>query len=178
MAGLNIGCGNDIRPGYINLDKVPLPGVDVVCELTQFPYPFMASAFSTILLINVLEHLPNTIRVMEELHRICQPGASLSIRVPYWNSILNATDPTHVRTFSEYTMDYFDPEKTLGKRRDYYSTARYTVIAVYVWLCIKKRYIMVKNRYLCKFLLGISHYISNFVYLIEYDLQAKKLANH
>jgi SAM-dependent methyltransferase len=174
MMNLNIGCGTDIRPGFINLDKVSLPGVDIVSDMTLFPYPFSNNAFSTILLINVLEHLPDTIKVMEELHRISQPGACLTIRVPYWNCILNATDPTHVRTFSEQTLDYFDPAKPLGKRRAYYSTARYTVKTVHVWLCIANRYFIIRNRYLTKFLLGIAHYISNVVFLIEYDLIALK----
>jgi SAM-dependent methyltransferase len=178
MTSLNIGCGTDIRQGFINLDKVSLPGVDILCDMTRFPYPFSSNAFSRILLINVLEHLPETIKVMEELHRICQSGTLLTIRVPYWNSILNATDPTHVRTFSEYTMDYFDPKKPLGKRRAYYSTARYTVKTVNIWLCITNRYFIIRNRYLCRFFLGIAHYIANVVYLIEYELLALKSANH
>jgi SAM-dependent methyltransferase len=177
VTGLNLGCGTDIRPGFINLDKFALPGVDIVYDIALFPYPFSSNAFSTILLINVLEHLPDTIKVMEELHRICKHGALLTIRVPYWSSILNATDITHIRTFSEYSMDFFDPEKTLGKRRSYYSTARFTVLAVDVWLCIANRYFNIKNRYVCKFLLGISHYISNIVYLIEYELLALKPKN-
>jgi len=32
MKKLNLGCGNDIRQGYINLDVAKLDGVDVVWD--------------------------------------------------------------------------------------------------------------------------------------------------
>ena len=174
MTGLNIGCGNDIRSGYINLDKVALPGVDVVWDVSQFPYPFENNYFTTILLINVLEHIPDTIKVMEELHRICKPGATITIRVPYWNSTQQATDITHVRCFTEFSMDYFDPQKPLGERRMYYSTARFTVEAVHVWVCFPHRCYLIKNEPLCKILLKIAHYLSNIASLIEFELIALK----
>jgi SAM-dependent methyltransferase len=174
MTGLNIGCGTDIRPGYINLDRVALPGVDVVWDITKFPYPFENDYFTTILLINVLEHIPDTIKVMEELYRLCKPGATLTIRVPYWNSTQQHTDITHVRSFSEFSMDYFDPERPLGKRRTYYSTARFAVKAVSVWVCFPHRCYLIRNRLLCKLLLKIAHYLSNIASLIEFDLIALK----
>lgn len=172
--GLNIGCGTDIREGYINLDKVLLPGVDTVWDMTQFPYPFESRQFSSILMINVLEHLPDTIKVLEEIFRLCKSGANVKIRVPYWNSIEQATDPTHVRFFSEYSMDYFDPNKELGKRRLYYSSARFYVQSVHVWIVFANRDILIRNWLFCKILLFISHYFSNVVHLIEFDLTALK----
>ena len=55
---LNVGCGKDIRPDFVNLDVAPLPGVDVVHDLTRKPWPFEDKRFDHIELINVLEHLP------------------------------------------------------------------------------------------------------------------------
>ncbi len=34
---LNLGCGQDMREGYLNLDFAPLPGLDVVHDLQQLP---------------------------------------------------------------------------------------------------------------------------------------------
>ena len=172
--GLNVGCGSDIRHNYINLDKVPLPGVDVAWDVMRFPYPFEDDRFDSILLINVLEHIPDTIRTMEELFRISKPGAVTTIRVPCWNSIEQATDPTHVRSFSERSMDYFDPDKPLGSRRAYYSTARFTVKSVGAWINIGGRDLLIRNRFFCRVLFFLSHYISNIVHLLEYDLLALK----
>ena len=32
---LNLGCGTDIRPGYINVDVISSRGVDMVCDITK-----------------------------------------------------------------------------------------------------------------------------------------------
>ena len=171
--GLNIGCGNDVRSNYINLDKVILPGVDIVWDANQYPYPLEDECITRVLMINVLEHIPNTIGMIEELYRICKPGALINIRVPYWNSLEQSTDPTHVRTFNELSFDYFDPSKDLCIRRPYYSKARFKIQSKGLWIFIY-RYIYIRNAVVSKLLFGISHHISNIVRLLEFDLTVMK----
>ena len=173
-SSLNIGCGSDIRPDFVNLDIADLPGVDVVWDITQTPYPFEDNRFSSIIMINVLEHLPDTIKILEELHRICKPNASIVIRVPYWNSMEQATDPTHVRFFNEHSLDYFDPSKSFCQRRPYYSTARFSIRAVMVWIFLGRRYFKMRNEFVCKTILMLSHYISNVTRLLEFELEVIK----
>jgi hypothetical protein len=124
---LNVGAGHDIRAGWVNLDVAELPGTDVVHDLERTPWPFPDSAFEEIIAINVVEHLSDTIRVMEELHRISAPGARVTIRVPYWNSPDAITDPTHKSVFNERTFDFFDPNTRHGRELSYYSSARFTI---------------------------------------------------
>ena len=45
---LNIGCGKKILNGYINLDVVKLPGVDIVHDLNKYPWPFKDNYFDEI----------------------------------------------------------------------------------------------------------------------------------
>ena len=127
---LNAGCGRDIRAGYINLDATPLPGVDVVHDLTVFPWPFDDDTFDEVLMMSVLEHLPNVVRTVEELWRICRDGAKVVICVPHWNSRTAWLDPTHLRPFDAETFDFFDPEAELCRERSYYTRARFRVEAV------------------------------------------------
>jgi SAM-dependent methyltransferase len=173
-SGLNIGCGSDVRPDFVNLDVVQLPGVDVVWDVAQFPYPFVDDRFSSVLMINVLEHLPNTIQVLEEVWRISEAGAAVTVRVPYWNSLEQSTDPTHVRSFNERSFDYFDPSKALCRRRPYYSTARFTVRSVMAWIFIVKRYFILRNPFVSRAVFGLSHYLSNITRLIEFELEVLK----
>ncbi|NUM79926.1 methyltransferase domain-containing protein, partial [bacterium] len=74
---LNLGCGTDIIPGFINLDIVKLDGVDVVHDLSKYPYPFEENTFDEIVAIDVIEHLPSTVQVIEELYRISSPNAKI-----------------------------------------------------------------------------------------------------
>ena len=83
---LNLGAGSDLKEGWINHDIVQLPGIDVVHDLNNFPWPWDDNSIDEIYMKDVLEHLPDTIRVMEEIYRICKPGAKIYIAVPYWNS--------------------------------------------------------------------------------------------
>lgn len=66
---LNLGCGTDIRRGFVNLDHCDLPGVDVVHDLQKLPLPFEDSSFELIICRDILEHL-DYIPLLEEIHRI------------------------------------------------------------------------------------------------------------
>ncbi|MFH1182165.1 MAG: methyltransferase domain-containing protein [Candidatus Woesearchaeota archaeon] len=105
---LNLGAGKDIKEGYLNLDIVPLKGIDVVHDLNKIPYPFRDNQFEEILCLNVLEHLDDFQKVLEELHRIGSNGARVKIGVPYWNSLLVWADPQHKRGFTLDTFTFFE----------------------------------------------------------------------
>ncbi len=97
---VNLGCGSDIRDGWLNVDIRDQPGVDFVWNLDDRPWPWPDNAFEEIALHNVLEHLDDHLAVLEELHRICQPGGTVTISGPHWNSPGAWIDPTHTRPFT------------------------------------------------------------------------------
>ena len=125
---LHLGCGHDIKEGWINHDLAPLPGVDVVHDLRVFPWPWDDGQVEEVHMENVLEHLPETTRTMEELSRIMKTGGKLFIGVPYWNSFEAWGDPTHERLFSEEIFEFYDPTTWRGKDRAYYSKAKFKII--------------------------------------------------
>ncbi len=122
---LNMGCGRDMRPGFVNADSKRLEGVDVLCDFSRFPWPFKDDCFDEVLAVHIIEHLPNTIRTMEEVHRVTRPGARIVIEVPHYKHVNAYKDPTHVKLFSEETFDYFGKDE-----RSYYTTARFRVARV------------------------------------------------
>lgn len=116
---LNIGCGNHILPGWINLDISALPGVDVVHNIEKIPLPFADGEFDEILCQDVLEHV-EYIPVLRDLHRIIKPGGTITIRVPHFTTRHNFIDPTHKKMFSIDTFDFFVKGSTSQEGRGYY----------------------------------------------------------
>jgi SAM-dependent methyltransferase len=106
---LDLGCGNRKRPGAIGIDVNPRADADVIHDLDSCPYPFADSLFDEIYADNVLEHLQDVIKVMEELHRISKPGGLVKIIVPYFRAKWAFIDPTHRHFFTVDSFSYFDP---------------------------------------------------------------------
>lgn len=124
VSRLNVGCGVDVKQGWINLDSANLPGVDVVHDIQVHPLPFGDSEFDFILCQDVLEHV-EYIPVLRELHRILKKGGSLVIRVPHFTSRNNFIDPTHRKLFSVNTWDFFITNSSgdsghIEEKRGYY----------------------------------------------------------
>lgn len=174
---LNIGCGHKIFKGWINLDRAPLPGVDVVHDLTKFPWPFDNQQFDEVYMKDVLEHFPDTIKTLEEIYRVTKPGAKMFVAVPYWNSWEAITDPTHVSQFNEYTFEFFDPNKLRCKNRPYYSAARFKiikqgyVIAPFAPTIAKSKAIVVFNPIIKRILSFFSSYLNNIIIGLDIYLE-------
>ncbi|MEI6079326.1 MAG: class I SAM-dependent methyltransferase [bacterium] len=123
MKILDVGCGDAKVKGAIGIDCAKLPDVDVVHDLSKYPWPFEDNSFDEIYMNNIIEHLPNTIKVMEEVHRILKKGGLLRIQVVYWNHMHSVSDPQHVTFFSEHSWDFFT-----GKRKGYYTNFKFDMV--------------------------------------------------
>lgn len=131
---INLGCGLDARPGWVNLDKMQLPGVDVVHDIMMAPWPFGDGAVDHIEANHVLEHVPHEhasgrdgfLVVMEEVHRVLASGGILEVRVPHHeNRRALESDPTHTRVVRPETWDYFSDS---GRVPGWYTQARFRVV--------------------------------------------------
>ena len=123
---LHLGCGRTILPGWVNIDCVSLPGVDVVADLDECRtkrLPFENDSVGEFLMSHVIEHVHDTLALMQELHRIASSGAKLVARTPYGSSDDAWEDPTHVRAYFIQSWGYFSQpywwRTDLGYRGDW-----------------------------------------------------------
>jgi predicted SAM-dependent methyltransferase len=103
---LNLGCGADHLPGYVNVDSVGRYSPDVVHDLNDGQLPFDSESVDEILLRDVLEHV-DVIHVLSECHRVLKSGAICKIRVPHFTYHRAYEDPTHINFFSVNSFNFF-----------------------------------------------------------------------
>jgi hypothetical protein len=83
-ARLNLGCGDDVRRGYLNIDfRQTHPSV-IQVDLSVHPWPFADRSAKEILMLDFLEHLPyaKTPFILLECFRTLQDDGEVVIQVP------------------------------------------------------------------------------------------------
>jgi ubiquinone/menaquinone biosynthesis C-methylase UbiE len=121
---LNIGAGNDILPGYVNLDIAKLPGVDIVHDVNKLPLPFQDNTVDEAYAKDIIEHIQEYHLLLKDLHRIMKPGATLKIMSPHFTSCNGPSDPSHCHVFAVRTFSFFcreNPNFDWESRKYYYS---------------------------------------------------------
>jgi SAM-dependent methyltransferase len=103
---LNLGCGDVILDGFINVDIVPRPGIEVA-DL-RVPWPWSDSSIDYVRASHIIEHLPDKIFTMNELWRVLKPGGKADIEVPTTEGPGAWQDPTHVSFWNSRSFLYYE----------------------------------------------------------------------
>ena len=78
---LYIGGAGQMPHGYINIDLVLVPGVDVVADAEHLPFP--PDTFRRVECDAVLEHVHNPEQVMREIQRVLAPRGFVHLVTPF-----------------------------------------------------------------------------------------------
>lgn len=104
---LNLGCGSDVRPGYVNVDKFPSQPDVIAADFPQLP--FTNNYADEVVLSHVLEHFgyADGLTLCREMLRVLKKGGVANIEVPdvAWcmAQFLGAPEPNQ---WTDPTMDY------------------------------------------------------------------------
>jgi predicted SAM-dependent methyltransferase len=113
---LNLGCGPDIKPGYVNIDLGDK--ADLRLDLRE-PLPFSGNSCSMVQSEHFLEHLSypgDAMRFLAECFRVLRPGGIFRVGVPdsEWPIRAYARDP--------YYIEWFDYVRRIYPNSDWNST--------------------------------------------------------
>ncbi len=79
---LNLGSGvTVVREDVTNIDFYPFQNVDIVADITNLP--FENNTVDAVISECVLEHVPDPIKVVSEMHRVLKPGGLAYVIIPF-----------------------------------------------------------------------------------------------
>jgi len=140
---VELGAGRKHAPGRINIDKVDLPGVDIVADLEQglaflpdrsvdeIHCRSVLEHIEKIHCRSVLEHIENFENLMAEMVRVLKDEGRAHIFVPHFSNPYYYSDYTHRRFFGLYSFYYFvSPAKQLSRKvPDFYTDIRIEILS-------------------------------------------------
>jgi len=140
---LHLGCGEMHLDGWTNMDKLSLPGVDVVADMDK-KLPFPDNSFDYIYGRGSLEHAKDFNFTWAELYRILRPGGIAEFEVPHPSHAGYYCDPTHYRAFSVLSFDYYTEDWAFNFYTDirvkvlkiklFVETGRFEFLNIFSWL--------------------------------------------
>ena len=113
MKKLNFGCGADIREGWDNVDIQKSERLTKSFDFDKFPYPIKDSTYDYIYLTNVLEHLSEPDKVINELWRISKSEGIIEIIVPHYTNKGAYSDMQHKHFFNEICFKLLEEQLTV-----------------------------------------------------------------
>lgn len=117
---VDLACGQNKTPNFFGVDIVKTKEVDLVWDLEKYPWPFPDNCVDEAVCNHYIEHTKDIMKFMNEVYRILVPGAKITIRAPYYNSMRAWQDPTHTRAISEATFLYYNKEWRKQNKLDHY----------------------------------------------------------
>lgn len=147
---LNLGCGNNLLDGYINVDKYDV-AADVMADICYLPYD--NDSVDEIVCYQVIEHLPywqtslltNNIGVeykpqfFEECYRVLKPGGTLLTECPDIEFIAKRITSTGNVSYNDTINlygEYYRPWDT-GRYPDWEHQAGSLHITAFTWNKVK-----------------------------------------
>jgi SAM-dependent methyltransferase len=114
---LELGCGDRKRHAEaIGVDLLDLPSVDIVGDVAQVLASLPDGCVDKVWSYHFLEHIEDVGAIVQELGRVCVPGAIVDLTVPHFSNPYYFSDPTHRRPFGLYSMCYFCSDRLFSRR--------------------------------------------------------------
>ncbi len=107
---LDIGCGKNKQPGFTGVDQFGFEGVDVIWDMTVYPWPWADGEVEYIHCSHFVEHLGREqwVPFFDEAYRVLKVGGQMHVITPHWSNACAYGDPTHKSFLSEWVPFYMN----------------------------------------------------------------------
>jgi SAM-dependent methyltransferase len=128
---LDLGCGKRKRSGAIGIDKVDLPGVDIVADIEDGLGFIPDDSVDEVYCLSFFAHIWNLEKLMCEIVRVLKKDGKVFARMPHFSNPYYYSDPTHVRFFGLYSFYYFVDSTHQLRRKvpDYYFPVKIRILS-------------------------------------------------
>jgi O-antigen biosynthesis protein len=106
LLALDLGVAHDKPEGFLGMDRVDAPGVDIVADVTEGT-GLPDNSVGVIRAIDSLQQVPDKVALFNEFYRILAPGGMLLTLTPSTDGRGAFQDPTHVAFYNENSFWYF-----------------------------------------------------------------------
>jgi predicted SAM-dependent methyltransferase len=143
---IDLACGGNKKEGYYGIDISDYFEVDLVHDLTVYPWPIDDNSVEEVYCSHYIEHIPHVdirgilkqsesfeefkeklleskdgfISFVNELYRILKVGGIATVIVPYYTSVRALGDPTHTRYVGDFSFLYLNKEWRDNNKLDHY----------------------------------------------------------
>lgn len=118
---LNLGCGRDVREGWVNVDLHSSNPNVMKVDLSKLPLPFETESVDEIRLQQVLEHLScEPLDFMVECHRILKKGGKMMVGLPPFSFTVQHLRGYHSINYMDLILrDWGNPSEIGYKNEEY-----------------------------------------------------------
>ena len=109
LACLDLGAAHGKPEGYIGVDIIERPGVDIVSDFMELDMDNLAGVIRA---HDFIEHLPNGQKTMEKIYDTLVDGGMAFILVPSTDGRGAFQDPTHISFWNENSFWYYTRAET------------------------------------------------------------------
>jgi SAM-dependent methyltransferase len=103
---IDLCCSSRKIEGFIGIDILKFPNVDIVCDLNE-GLPLKDSSCETIRAHDALEHMVNGMKTMQEIWRVLHDGSLIDILVPSTDGRGAWQDLTHKSYWNQNSFGYW-----------------------------------------------------------------------
>jgi len=128
---IELGCGPNKRAGHIGIDRIDLPGVDIIANVDEGLGFLPDACVDTVYSESFFEHVNDLEKLVSEVVRVLKPSGSNWLFVPHFSNPYYYSDYTHKSFFGLYTLRYFcaDEHQLRRKVPNFYSGTRIRIVS-------------------------------------------------